>query len=134
MKKVCLVNIDTGMLKRFLGIPVEYVNADEFDKISCKETGNLFFIYADDVEKLKYDCDVKIIKEDEKIVVYNDDEYLISLNEGDYHVLDYRTDGEIHRYILKTGNSEGLYIFKEKLSNEEILHFLLSLFVIEKIV
>lgn len=133
MKKVCLANIDVELLKKFLGIPLEFKNLEDFQEISCEETGNLFFI-AETKEVLdKLDCDIEILKEDNKIVIREDKEYIISINNGYYYLLNFKSDGEIFRYLFKLGDAEGFFVFKKELNENEILHFLLSIFFIEKI-
>ncbi|WP_234946820.1 hypothetical protein [Thermosipho atlanticus] len=131
--KVLLVNIDQEKLKSFLGVPIECVSIESFNEISCKSTGNLFFIYTDTDVNIPGEYDVKVIKKNNEITVMFDREYTISLNSGDYHLLDFKTDGTIYRYIFKIGDTKGIYVLKNKLNEDEILHFLLSLFVIEKI-
>jgi len=133
MKKVFFENIDTELLKKFIGLPLEFKDLEEFKEISCQETGNLFFISTDKDRIYELDCDMKILKDGNKIVIIEDREYIISINDGYYYLLNYKSDGEIFRYLFKLGDTEGFFVFKKELDENEILHFLLSIFLIEKV-
>lgn len=133
MRKVCLVNIDTALLKEYLGLPIEFINLDENEKISCQEAGNLFFVSSKENKISEMDFNVKIVMKDDKVIILEDRQYVISLNEGYYYLLDFKSDDEIFRYKFKLGDNVGMFIFKKELNEKKILHFLLSIFLIERI-
>ncbi|ANQ53615.1 MULTISPECIES: hypothetical protein [Thermosipho] len=112
---ICLKNVNISLLKNFLGIDVEIVKKD-----------NKSFI------NIPVDC---TIEKDGKIIkIKLDKEYKISITDGDYFVIDYKSSKDFHRYLLNLNGEKGIFIFKKCLNTEELLHFMLSIFFIEKLI
>ncbi|ABR30528.1 hypothetical protein SU69_03430 [Thermosipho melanesiensis] len=112
---ICTKNINIALLKNFLGLELETFQKE--DKI---------FI------KAPISCTIE--KNNEIIKIHLDKDYIISINDGDYYVLDYKYSKNFHRYIFFLNGEKGIFIFKKQLKNEEVLHFLLSIFFVEKII
>lgn len=113
-----LENIDIELLKKFLGNSI---------KLNFTKKGNIFYCNSDKQCKITS-------KENQIDIKFENENYIISTKNGNYSVLDYKSDGNIHRYVFNLNGEKGLFIFKTKLSDKEILHFLLSIFFIEKLV
>ncbi|QTA37138.1 hypothetical protein JYK00_05135 [Thermosipho ferrireducens] len=71
------------------------------------------------------DSDVVIIRDIANLEIAG----FIGINSGDYSIADFKSSDNFFRYIVKMRNEKGIFIFRKMLSNDEILHFLVSVFL-----